>query len=83
MLRPQNCRTRFVTQNEYDKSLISPSHQKLAGDLLQEDDGSMKFQLKAGWMPTTDVAWKHPQRVISFFTDSSSECKIRARIVEV
>jgi hypothetical protein len=81
MLRPQNGRTRFVTQDEYDKSLISPSHQKLAGDLLQKDDELMKFQLKAGWMPTTGVAWMHPQCVISFFTDSSSGCKIRARIV--
>ncbi len=81
MLRPQNGRTRFVTQDEYDKSLISPSHQKLAGDLLQKDDERMKFQLKAGWTPTTDVAGTHPQLVISLFTDSSSGCKIRARIV--
>jgi len=52
---PQNGRTRFVTQVEYDKSLISPSHQKLAGDVLQKDDKRMKFQLKARWMRTTTL----------------------------
>ncbi len=67
MLRPQNGRTRFVTQDEYDKSLISPSHQKLAGDVLQKDDKRMKFQLKARWMRTTAL----PGRIRNSLSASS------------